>query len=222
VIAVRGNGVELEFDLPEQTSAEDRARAWQFPVRVLRSHNSPLELLNAPELEARIAAWLQKGGIARAACGRWIFTWTAVKIECDPQSVLQMLEPFDLRPSELREGAMYRQAGALEPAPLQIGSSDETLIASMKADPDTIRRQRAEQDVIVAQIMGQTPLTLEAALEMRAAERISGTIVTTFETDGVGRIMRRKQVSDIETLDGNGSAEHSNTVVTVERRPLAR
>ena len=26
VIAVRGNGVELEFDLPEQTSAEDRAR----------------------------------------------------------------------------------------------------------------------------------------------------------------------------------------------------
>src|SRR5690349_12646524 len=33
VIAVRDGGLELEFDLPKDATAEDRARNWQFPAR---------------------------------------------------------------------------------------------------------------------------------------------------------------------------------------------
>ena len=60
VIALRDSGVELEFDLPEGTSAEDRTRNWQFPARVLKSSDQPLQLLNGAELEARVQDWLKR------------------------------------------------------------------------------------------------------------------------------------------------------------------
>src|SRR3954466_8512809 len=47
VIAVRDTGVELEFDLAREATTEDRAAYWQFPVRVLRPPQGPLQLLNA-------------------------------------------------------------------------------------------------------------------------------------------------------------------------------
>ena len=59
VVALRDGGVELEFDLPEKTPAKDRARSWQFPVRVLNSSKHPLQLLNGPGLRnarSRLAA----------------------------------------------------------------------------------------------------------------------------------------------------------------------
>jgi hypothetical protein len=97
---------ELEFDLPRETSLEDRARDWQFPARVFASSNRPLQLLNRLELEARVRSWLKRGGLTEALCGRWVFTWTGFKIECDPNSVLEMLETYNLRLSDLRDGAL--------------------------------------------------------------------------------------------------------------------
>ena len=94
VVAVRGDGLELEFDLPKEATADDRARTWQFPVRVLKPAQGPMQLLNRPELEARIDTWLKAASLTRAACGQWYFTWSAFQIQCDPQSVIGGIEPF--------------------------------------------------------------------------------------------------------------------------------
>jgi hypothetical protein len=124
VVALRDDGVELEFDLPADATQEDRSRSWQFPARVLKSVGLPLQLLNGPELETRGRAWLAGAGLTEAACGRWVFTWTAIKIECDPQSVLQILEAFDLRLNDLLESkATCEWIGATPMAPHLWGSS---------------------------------------------------------------------------------------------------
>lgn len=224
VVALTSAGVELEFDLPEPTSEEDRARNWQFPVRVLRSAQA-LQLLNAPELTARAHAWRTSAALPEAACGRWVFTWTAVKIECDPQSALQLLGPFDLRPSHLRDGAQHNETGARRPAPLRVQSQSPdgaAFVAEMELDPVLAARQRAETDVVVAEMTGQAPLSLEAALQTRAAERISGTIVITFETDSAGRVTRRTRISRVEIVGADGSLERHTTIETAERRLISR
>lgn len=195
VIAVREDGSELEFDLPDDASVEARARSWQFPARVFRSEHGTLELLNAPDLEARVRTWLENAQIPKAACGRWIFTWTAIKIECDPQSVLGTLQAFDIRPSDLTAGVV-------------------------QLDPEDLRRERAETDIAVAQMTGEPPLTLDAALQARSSEQVSGTITTRFEFDGDGRAVRRVTVGEVEVVQADGARERTVTTTTVERRLL--
>lgn len=66
VIGIRENGLELEYDLPKNTKSEDRARNWQFPVRVFRPSGGSTRLLNRPELEVRIEGWIKAAGLTRA------------------------------------------------------------------------------------------------------------------------------------------------------------
>lgn len=217
VVALHEANVELEFDLPQESSAADRARSWQFPARVLLSPLGALQLLNETDLEARVGAWLQSGGLTREMCGRWIFTWTAIKIECDPQSVLGMAEPF-VRPNALRNGAPYSEIGMREPGLLQEsrGTDGATFGAELQVDPDAVRRQRAETDVAVAEMLGDAPLTLETALEAHAAEQISGTLVVTFEADSDGRVTRKTSVATLEIVDEHGSRERVTTTQTID------
>jgi len=77
VIAVSDLGLELEYDLPDDTTAEDRARTWKYPARVFLPTEGPQRLLNADELEARLDNWLTLAGWSRDVCGSWIFTWNA-------------------------------------------------------------------------------------------------------------------------------------------------
>ena len=222
VVAVRDEGVELEFDLPADASSEDRKRSWQFPARVFKSPGQPLELLNAADAERRLTSWLGKKG--RAVCGRWIFTWTATKIDCDPQSVLQNLEPYLLQPNELRDGALYSEAAAREPAPLRAESSSSNgqhFVAKMELDPNAMRRQRAETDVAVAEMTGKR-VSFEAAMKARSGERLSGTIVATFETDATGRVTRRTRVTQSEIVRVNGAVERTTTTETADRRAVSR
>jgi hypothetical protein len=225
VIALHDDSIELEFDLPGQTSPQDRARTWQFPARVLESSERPLQLLNRPELETRLRAWLQRGRMTESACGRWVFTWTAFKIECDPESVLQTLEPFDLRVGDLRHRAPHKEPRARGTAFLRMGSRHSggaTYAAEMEIDPDQVRQERAKEDVAVAEMSGKMPLALEAALQARETERISGTIATTIETDAAKRVTRRRRVTSIEISDEAGSLERQTTTMTVERRLILR
>lgn len=224
VVELREDGIVLEFDLPPETSADYRAREWQYPARVFKTPDGSLELVNSAQLETRVKAWLELGGLDQTACGRWIFTWTAVKIECDPQSVLHMLEPFDLRISDLRDGSLHEELGAMGPAPLRavsVNSDGAVFVAELDIDPDAVRQQRAEVDVVVAEITGEEPLTLEAALQARSSERISGQITTTFETDALGRVTRRIRVTRIEVTEVDGSLHRETTTESVERRPIA-
>lgn len=220
VVAVHDDGVELEFDLPPETTAEDRAREWQWPVRVLKAGDGSLRLLNTPELEARIGAWLALGQMTREACGHWIFTWNAFKIECDPQSVLATLRPYDLRLGDIRDGDPYTERGGLGPTLLRMESNGPegfTFIAETPIDPEFVRRERAESDVVVAEIMGGEPLALEAALQARSADQVTGTITTTLATDSQGRIVRRTTVTRM-TTEADGAVERLTSTLIGERR----
>ncbi|MDI1327472.1 MAG: hypothetical protein PSV23_11820 [Brevundimonas sp.] len=222
VVAVRDDGVELEFDLPPEATAEDRAGDWQWPARVLKSPDGSLHLLNAAELETRIDAWLVAGGMPREACGHWIFTWNAFKIECDPHSVIGTLAPFDLRIGDLRDGASYAERGGLGPVLLRMRPADaggSAFVAETPINPEFVRRERAESDVVVAEIMGE-PKTLDDALQARAADDVTGEITTTFTTDAGGRVVRRTTVTTLTTTDAEGVVERSTSTRTVEGRLL--
>lgn len=193
VISVRDDGVEVEFDLATAASADDRQRQWQLPARVFKPTNGPLVLLNAPELEERLTRWLELGQLPREACGRWIFTWNAFKIECDPQSILATLEEFDL-------------------------TNDGPSIVEAPLDSETIRRERAESDVVVAEITGSEILSFEQAMINRAAEAVTGKVTTTLEVDTQNRVIRRTELTVMEITEGDGTREQTTSTRVVDRR----
>jgi hypothetical protein len=223
VIGVRDGGLELEYDLPKDATAEDRARSWQFPVRVFRPSNGAMQLLNGRELEARVDVWLKAAGLTRAACGRWIFTWNAFRIECDPQSVIKALEAFDLSSAVIREGASYQDIEARGTGTLTrkaAGPNGATFTVVMEIDPDAVRRARADSDVVVGEIM-QKPVPLDAALRERANDSVTGTISVTFDTDPAGNTRSRTKVTKVETKKPDGRSESRTVTETVERRPVS-
>lgn len=222
VIAVRDDGLELEYDLPDGATAEDRAREWSFPARVLKPAGGPMRLLNRAELEARLARWLEAAGWSRAVCGRWIFTWNAFLIDCDPESVIETIQGYDLRSVELREGAPYGEVGTRGPvalARIADGPEGARFAATLEVDPEAVRRARAESDVAVGEIMRQ-PVTLEAALRERARETITGTIEVVFEADAAGNARRRTRVTRLRIVGPRDRSGTETVTETVERRPV--
>lgn len=220
VISVRDDGLELEYDIPPSAKGEERAGNWQFPARVFKPLSGPTQLLNTTELETRLGSWLTKAGWDLSVCGKWIFTWNAFHIDCEPLSVLKMIAAFDLRLESLRAGAPYRDDAASAPAPLvQLAHSSDgsKLVAKLEVDPEFVRRAAAEVDVVVAEIYGRT-LSLEDAQLQHAADKVSGTMVVTFETDASGQVKLRKTVTTIETVDRKGQKETRKTTETVERQ----
>jgi hypothetical protein len=224
VMGLRADGLELQYDLPNGATTEERARDWQFPAEVFKPFGGPAQLLNGSELETRIDSWLKTASLSRAACGHWIFTWNAFRIECDPQSVLKTVQSYDLRSVNLHEGAAYRDSEASSPGKLarKIGGLDgETFAAEMPVDPDSVRRARAESDVVVGEIM-KKPVSLEAALHEHAAEIVSGTISVVFDTDPDGNVRRRTKVTKLDIKRPDGRTETQSVTETLERRLISR
>lgn len=217
VVEARADGLVLEYDLPKDATAQQRASEWHLPARVFKPALGPMQLLNHAELEARIDGWLKSGGMTRANCGQLIFTWSAFRIDCDPQSVTGMVQRFELMSFEVREGASYLDPNARGPARLARGSSGSTLVAEMAVDPDAVRRARAATDLGVAELMRKS-LTLEEALRERARDTVSGTISVTFETSPAGDVQRRTTVTRLEIGRPDGRLESQTTTETLERR----
>ncbi|WP_231638313.1 hypothetical protein, partial [Piscinibacter sakaiensis] len=222
VVSMQDGGVELEYDLPRGTDAEARARSWQFPVRVLRSTDGTIKLLNRSELEARVETWLKTARLNRDACGTWIFTWNAFRIECDPESVIETIEAFNLSYSNLRDGASYREPESGGTGTLRIseaGPNGAKFSVTLEIDPNAVHRARANEDVATGQILRQ-PVTLESALLERAKESVSGTISIAFDTNIAGTAFRKTKVTRVETRRLDGKTEVSTVTETVERRPI--
>ena len=220
VVAIRDDGLELRYEMPPDSTEQDRAAAWRLPVRVLRLADGTFRLLDRAELESRVDPWLRAAGWTREICGKWIFTWNAFRIDCDPESALGIVEAFDLRPGTLAEGAPYADPLAGTPAPLRrevLGPDRLAFVASMAIDPETVRRAKAQTDVSVAEIMGES-LTFDAALAQRAGADISGTVVVRFETDAAGRVWLRERTIEFETVTPDGTVETENSVETLARR----
>ena len=224
VIGLRADGLELQYDLPSAATADARARNWQFPARVFKPFGGPAQLLNGPELEARVDGWLKAAGWPRTVCEHWIFTWNAFRIECDPQSVIKMVQSFDLRSADLREGAPYQETearGSGKLARKAAGPDGEIFAVEMPVDPDAVRRARAESDVVVGEIMNK-PVSLDAALRERAREIVSGTISVAFETDPAGNVRRRTKVTKLDIKGPGGRSETETVTETLERRLISR
>lgn len=157
-------------------------------------------------------------------CGRLIFTWNAFRIECDPASAIAIVAPYDLRPTDLRAGAAYRVPDARAGAPLvrrAVGRDHVTFTALFDIDPSAVRHERAQADVDVASLSG-TRLTLDAALRAHASEAIAGTITVTFDTDGAGVVVRRTEVTKLDTTERSGIVKTRTVTDSVERRRVAR
>lgn len=222
VIAATDSGLELEFDLSDQATPEDRARSWQFPVRILAPESGPMQVQNWPELDARLDAWLAAAGLTRAHCGQWIFTWNAFRIDCDAASVIATVESFSLGHAPLHEGDAYGVKGARAPGTLKrssVGPEGSKLSVLLDIDPDAVRRARAESDVAVGEMMGQ-PVSLESALAGRSGETVSGTITVTIDTDAEGMPWRRTSVTEIEIKAADGETESQTTTETLERKAV--
>jgi len=217
VLDARVDGLELEYDFPREAAAQGRSSEWHFPARVFKPPLGPVLLLNRAELEARVDGWLKSGGMTRTNCGQVIFTWNAFLIDCDPQSVIGMIQRFDLTSTKVREGALYLDPNAAGPARLTKGPSGGTLVAHMAVDPDAVRRGRAETEVGVAKLMRQ-PLTLEDALRERAKDTVSGSISVRFETLPAGAVRRRTTVTKFEIRRPDGRLETRTITETLERR----
>ncbi len=224
VVGTSQAGRELEYDLSNDVTAEDRARQWQLPARVLKPAHGPLQLLNRPELEARATEWLKAAGLTPAACGHWYFTWNAFRIDCDPQSVIGTIEGFDPGPDDLVDGAQYRDSKALNPATLKRKAAlpdGAVFFVEMAVDPDAVRRDRAEADVVAAEILRKS-LTLEAALHARSTEDVSGTISINFRTDPAGHVRRRAKMTTLKITGADGRVETQTVTETMERRLVSR
>jgi hypothetical protein len=223
VIGLRADGLELEYDLPKAATADERASNWQFPARVFKPFGGPAQLLNGPELEARIEGWLKAAGWPRTVCGHWIFTWNAFRIECDPQSVIKTVRSFDLRSADLREGAPYQETEALGSGKLAkkgAGPDGAIFAVELPVDADAVRRARAESDVAMGEIMNK-PVSLDAALRERAREIVSGTISVAFEMDHAGNVRRRTKVTKLDITGPDGRSETETVTETLERRLIS-
>jgi hypothetical protein len=224
VVGLRAGGLELEYDLPKAAKTNGKTADWQFPFRVFKPFHGPAQVLNGPELETRVEAWLKASKWSRSVCGHWIFTWNAFRIECDPQSVLKTAEAFDLKSTDLREGDSYREAEALGPGKLKRKASgpDEVIFtAEMEIDPNAVRRARAESDVMVGEIM-RKPKTTDAALRERVKETVSGTISVAFQTDAAGTVRRRTKVTKLDIKLPDGGSETEAVTEALERRLISQ
>lgn len=217
VVAVRPDGVVLEYDLLPSVSADGRASTWQFPFQVLKSSDGNIQLLNAQEMEGRVDRWLKAARTTRAVCGKLIFTWNAFRIDCNPQSTIRWLTTVSL-PDNLEAGRELTDPDAQAPVTLLSGGADK-LVATLQADPATIRRQRAETDVGVAELMRE-PLTMEAALKAHETEIVTGTIAVTFDLDPMGRPRRRMRVRTIQIAWPDGRIDTQTVTETITRAPL--
>ena len=222
VLAVRPDGVELEYDLPKDASADERRSQWQLPARIFQPLAGPPQLLNRAELEQRVDPWLKSGGMTRAACGHLIFTWNAFPIDCDPESAVKIAETFDLQPPELREGALFHDPQSAASARLvrkAINVNGSVYAASMTIDPDAIRLERAKTDVAIGEIT-RKPVLLSAALRSHASDSVTGTITITFEADASGQVQRRTKLTRYTITSAKGT-ETDVITETLDRKCLA-
>lgn len=220
VVEQRQDGVVLDYALPSSATTDEREIEWQFPVRVLVRDDGSRLLLNRPDLEQRRDNWLKKAGLQRDACGSWYFTWNAFKVECDPDSALEIIKSFNLWLGPLDDGTLYRDPAAIKPAALtrkSSGSSGATYTAILVVDPDVIRHQQAEADVVIAQIL-KKPLTLNDALQAQAKQRISGAIEITLETDRDGVVLRRVRKMTIRSIGADDVTKDSTLIQITQRK----
>ena len=221
VIALRDGGQELEFDLPDGADKKDRLIAWQLPARLFVAADGTRTLLNRGDLETRRDQFLKANNWTTEVCGHWLFTWTAYQIECDPDSVLGIVDGYALQPPKLADGALFSMSGAAGSAAMKCRAAlqgAQRCTVSLPIDAEAVRAELADSDVAVGEITGK-PVSRADAAKARAETQISGTIEVTLDADAQGVVTRRTVVTNMEKREASGKAETSrSTAVTTRTR----
>lgn len=220
VITETQAGSEIEYSIPGP-SDEIRGNAkWMFPVRVLVAPDGTKTILNQGDLSTRLDAWLSEAEWTREVCSRWLFTWTAIQVRCDPQAAIESVEAYGMRPGRVAEGEEITLVGVAGPVILEkAGTRDghDLLVASGPIDPHFLREQEAQAALVIAEISGED-LTPEAAAAQIAGIDATGTVSVEFEIDDAGLVWRRTETNDlIVTGRERGGDETRWSVHTVTR-----
>ncbi len=209
ILADGPDGQTIVYDLPPDTTEKDRARTWQWPAKIVYAADGTARLLEREAHEARLTDWLKLANWTREVCGQWIFTWNAFYIECDPDAVIEDATAYKLPPADLAVGVMFARNGTVAPVPLVERALDDgrvVLEADMVLDPDYVRAEMVESDLIVAQIMGN-PLTPDEAKAAHADDVIAGTITVQFDLTAAPDEWVRKDVTQMTVDEGEGDIE---------------
>lgn len=223
VIATTAEGVELEFALPYDPEEIRGNERWMFPARVRVAPDGSKTILNSEELLARNAAWLAEAEWTRDVCSRWLFTWTAVQIRCDPEAAIEAVETYGMQPGPIGEGQPFALEGALGPVVLaRSGEHDGRIVltGTGPVDPAFIREREARSAMVVAEISRET-LTPEEAAAQAAAITAIGTLVVKFEIDASGLVWRREDLSEVTVTGSRFSDGTRHARQTVTRLPRA-
>ncbi len=223
VIAVTPEGTEAEYAIladPESIRGNER---WMFPARIRVAPDGAKTLLNPEELAARNAAWLAEAGWTREACSRWLFTWTAVQVRCDPAAAVEAVEALGMRPGRIAEGEPFALEGALGPVILaRSGGRDDRIVltGTGPVDPAHLHEQEVRAALVVAEVSGET-LGPEDAAAAAAGIAASGTVSITLEIDAAGTVWRREDRSEYTMTGSRHSDGLHRAQRTVTRVPRA-
>lgn len=228
IIAINEESIDLEYDISLNPSEEDRAREWKLPAKVRRNNDGTLLLLNTDEMEIRITKWLEKASWTREVCDQWIFTWNAFKIECDPQSALELITSYDLNSNNFDPTKPYENKFASHAGKLQLLANTpegKTYHTKLELNPQIIKTELAETQLIIGQITGKE-ITIEDAQKEQALKSISGNIQIKLDVDNEGRLIKRTEVFNIKTIEDDGTIKTetktnilSRSLISADKNP---
>jgi hypothetical protein len=228
VIAMTDKGIELEYTEPASPYVTKKGgkppiKNWQFPARVFKPFAGPAQLLNLDQIDKRLTLYLKQTETPREACGRWSFTWIAIKTECDPRSVLDIINGYDLGFCTYRAGQVFTFPYTLT-SETRLEQDGDELSANFTLDPAVLRRKAAQSTMAVAEIYRQNK-TLEQALAEDKDTQFSGKLKVSLTVDTHGCATKQVATYSLETIQKGGVVEKQVNMETIERQayvPVAK
>lgn len=192
VLSRASDAMTLRYELPRDENGDAQGAFWYFPVEIRKLAGGGLELADPSAVQARIEGWLKERDLPREVCGVWTHGGGfPFKYDCDPQSAIEQVEPFDLRMAGIEAGKEYSHPLGLKPVAFQPSATNPTsLEATFTIDPEKARAQEVDQKLILAQMLGNE-LSREQAIADAAKVDFEGTITLRFDFDISGAIVSR-------------------------------
>lgn len=222
VIANTPRGLVLEYNQLRDATGRRRSGFWYFPARVVEQADGTMVLFDESAVQRRINSWLEERNIPQELCGSWTngggFPF---QYDCDPQSALTQIEPFDLRLEGVVAGGTFEHSLGQEPGLLSYAEgTTDTLVTSIAIDQDKAREDRVKSALIVAEMMRED-LTRAQAVEQAARVQFSGTIELEFTLGVEGSIDKKVETQRLVIIDPSVGKETRYATATVERRDVA-
>ncbi len=194
VVKKTPDGTILKYDLRRDKEGKTKSGFWYFPAQVFERSDGSLELLGTDVIEKRIDQWLKKRKFPREVCGLWIHGGGfPFKFDCDPQSTLGQIEPFDLRISSMVAGAEYSHALSAVPGILKLlPAPRKGFSVVLSVDAGKVRDGEIEQALILAQMLGNE-LPRQQAEEDASKTGYAGSITIEFDIDDSGTITKKNR-----------------------------